>query len=174
MAVLAPAPAVTDARPETARAVAAYLDSTGNNGSGYVHFNVRPVRVTIGTQTWAGAEASRVVEITPGCRAWTEGRRHDVARLVYVAGTLPKGYLRSTHVAYTRAGDPCEWYLASYYPAIERHRQGPLSPDASSEYHPFGASFMLFPWDVDGKIDQYERRPYERLPLTVEYLDREG
>jgi hypothetical protein len=119
--------------------------------------DVKPVRVTIGRQTWEGCEYKQ--ESTP-----PEGAPNQAPYTIhalYLLGTLRRSYLHSSHECYPWEGDGREWYTAGYW----QH-------EGTSESQPFGRMFLLHPWEVPTgeSIDKYERHPYRRLPMSVEYL----
>jgi hypothetical protein len=105
---------------------------------------VSPVTVTISKQTYHGAKYRQ---------------RGGEARL-YLVGDLPASYRRSTHVAYRFADDSREWYIGCYW-------QGGTVPADQERYHPFGHSFILFPWVHSEPIDYGERKPYRRIVATI-------
>lgn len=109
--------------------------------------NVRPVKVAIGKETYEGAY-------------YQQGRR----MCFYLLGHLPKTYRKSSHECYTWTESPNEWYISSYTDAN-------CFSEEFKHHHPFGYMFQVSPWDVSGKIDDYERRPYRRVPMAVKYLD---
>jgi hypothetical protein len=55
------------------------------------------------------------------------------------------------------------WYIACHAPA-----QGETIAPQFAEYHPFGASFILTPWDLEEAIDAYEDKPRKRVPVDVQ------
>lgn len=125
---------------------------------------VAPAVVTINRITYAAARFFRDYAITPGCRAYTEGQRHGTEECVYVTGMLPT-VTRRANVAFRIGTDARDWYVGSYAGQVRRGRQEVQAPD---RVHPFGNSFILFPWSVPGStIDAGERRPYRRVAITV-------
>ena len=106
---------------------------------------VSPVTVTIGKQTHHGAKYRQRGQ---------EG--------IYLVGNLPASYRHSTHVVYRFADDSREWYVGCYW-------QGkfPLAPVDQNYFHPFGHTFILFPWVHSEPIDYGERKPYRRMSATI-------
>jgi hypothetical protein len=126
--------------------------------------DVHPVSVTIKGKVYHGARYKQTVPIAPGCPAYARGERAHIAEHMYLLGELPAHYRRSTKACYAIEGDDREWYVSSYF-------QDDVMVHGSKFklHHPFGNTFMLSPWAVPdgGKIDQYEPRPYARVPLTI-------
>jgi hypothetical protein len=54
-----------------------------------------------------------------------------------------------------------EWYVSSY--------SKPNQP--VNEYHPFGCSFQVSPWECKERIDHYEPRPYKRVDMEVAWSE---
>lgn len=52
--------------------------------------------------------------------------------------------------------DVHEWYIGGYYVG-----------EAREPYQPMGENALMFPWDVDGKVDDGERTTYTRIPVEV-------
>ena len=118
--------------------------------------NVRPVSVTIGKQKYEGA--------------YYEPERHypggvHRGRNIYLLGRVPKGYQKNSRECYVIEGEEHEWYVSIYADARCLH-------EPFKQFHPFGLSFQIAPWDVPGKIDDYERYPYRRVPATLTFLDQ--
>lgn len=128
--------------------------------------DIRPVRVTIGAQTWEGCRYLQERKTPENCRAWDEGQRTYDLEAIYLVGGLPRAYEQDRRLALTLAGDSREWYVGAFATV-----QCLVEPYA--QYHPFGLNVMLMPWEVPSgdKIDYREGRRYRRLPLTVEYLE---
>jgi hypothetical protein len=127
--------------------------------------DVRACRVTIGKKSWEGAYYVRICHWHTGQDAVARGEHKDGEEYLelafYVSGIVPD----HKHTCYPYEGK--DWYIGSYSePKI------PIKPE-HEEYHPFGHSFQIFPWNVpDGtKIDTYERHRYKRIPMTVEWLE---
>lgn len=110
----------------------------------------------------------REFEPPPGCQ------RPDkyVLEMLYVVGFLPR--CEDLKVCYTVEGDEREWYLiGGFYGNTKATRRKPMEP---SEFNPFGNFFMLGPWDDaealpayrGQKIDHYEPKPYQRVPLKID------
>ena len=127
-------------------------------------YDVRAVTVKIGAETFSGASYRQ--DCTP-----PQGARNVAVytqEAIYLVGKLPKVYVRNRHkVAFTIAGGNREWYVASYMPEDKGGKQADLIPSEFAEFHPFGASFQLMPWSVDGKVDDGEPRLYTRVAITV-------
>lgn len=51
--------------------------------------------------------------------------------------------------------DSRDWYIASY-------TSGEVKP-GFKQYHPFGKSFQIKPWDLSEPIDKHERGTYKRI-----------
>jgi hypothetical protein len=58
--------------------------------------------------------------------------------------------------------DACDWYVATYYIASKK---------GDPPFQPFGANSILLPWTVDEAIDLYADKPYERVAVTIEWLE---
>jgi len=106
---------------------------------------VSPVTVTIGKQTYHGARY-----------------RQRGQESIYLVGDLPASYRHSTHVAYRFADDSREWYVGCYWQG-----KSPLAPVDQKYFHPFGHTFILFPWVHSEPIDYGERKPYRRMSATI-------
>lgn len=105
--------------------------------------DVEPVTITIGTQTWEGARYTQY------------GRDH-----FYLVGDLPKSFLKGPKTCYRLPDDAHDWYVATYmakFDALEEHFK---------EFHPFGNSWMMMPWDCGGFIDEHEKT-YRRMDATI-------
>ena len=121
-------------------------------------------QVAIGRTTYPAALYTECCEVQPGCRAYTEGKRAYTREMIYCVGNLPSAKLRG-NVAFNLPTDATDWYVAAYYGNVVNRRQETAEPN---EFHPFGNSFILAPWDIaDSKIDQYERHPYRRVPMVI-------
>jgi hypothetical protein len=117
--------------------------------------DVAMVTVTIGKQTWLGARY-----------------RQRSGDRIYCIGFLPAKKAQRDHVCFTRGSDSRDWYVAGYWPPQKGRKQSAMAPAPSlAHYHPFGPSFILMAWDIPGqpenKIDTYERKPYQRISMTV-------
>lgn len=128
-----------------------------------------PVTVTIDGQSFPGAEYHQERPITPGCRAYDEGKRMSHIHAVYVAGVRPKrvkargkwdGDSYPSKYYWRREGDTRDWYVAGYCDSV---------PEGKGEYNPFGPSFLLHPWEVPSgeAIDYYQDVKAGRLPFAV-------
>ena len=124
-----------------------------------------PCTIAVKGTRYAAARYAQRCTVPPGCRAYTEGKRFYTQVAYYIAGGLP-AVKRNGNVAFRIAGDSHDWYVASYYPAMNGRKQACMV--APSEFHPFGAIWLLHPWDIeDSKIDTYERVPYKRVNVDV-------
>lgn len=120
--------------------------------------DVRQVKVTINGKDYFGARYTRVGIYTADMLACTHrgvkpGTEYN-EDILYLLGKRPKLKYRSCF--------PCEgfeWYFSGYYEGSEKN-----------EAHPFGATFMVCPWTVAGKVDDGERHPYKRVPMTIQLL----
>lgn len=135
---------------------------------------VRPVRLTFdGKQVIEGAYYEQ--ECTP-----PEGARNPepYVRQGFQLVEPPKCYVKRTKrepkligtpiviiahkVCFVLEGmdTPHEWYVASYYLGEVNEQQ------------PLGQNCLLGAWSIEGeKIDDYEPKPYRRVPVKVEFLD---
>lgn len=106
--------------------------------------NVLPVCVTIKGKDYQGA---RYVQ------------QNSVR--VFLVGKLPAAWLRSQKTVFRFNWDKRDWYVGTYVTdaALKSH----------SGMHPFGYTFILFPWDVPSgeTIDKYEHKPYTRIPAKI-------
>lgn len=131
--------------------------------------NVRNCRVTIGNESWRACDYEQVHEYTSDMMACTHGGIKPgtkyVTRSIYCLGDLPTPYRKRREKVCFPMGDGMDWYVKGY---IEKKS---ISPQFE-QFHPLGANFMVGPWDIKGeKIDQYERKPYDRVTMSVEYFD---
>jgi hypothetical protein len=160
----------------TPQAVAQWLQSLGQL-RGRIKW-ARPVEVTIGKITYQGAMYAEEETRAPQERAVTEGHAKPGDKWPTYAfmllGLRPKH--KREHNAYTwnhnlpmddHGRSIGEWYVSSYYESNE-----------TNEYHPFGANFQIREWIVatygyykDWKIDTNERYTYDRIPMSVKFLD---
>lgn len=100
--------------------------------------------------------------------------------MIFAVGALPKSYVRRRATAYRFGESTCDWYVACYAPSNlssrRRFRPQLSSNDSPSrEFHPFGATFQIAPWDVPSgeAIDKYhywrgEHKPYTRVSASFE------
>lgn len=160
----------------TPQAVVGWLQRLGKS-RGRIK-SVRPVEVTIGKTTYIGAFYTEEETREATERACTEGHAKPGDKYPSYAfmllGQRPKH--KRANVAYTWADNlPVddhgksigEWYVSSYYESCE-----------PNEFHPFGACFQIRMWVVatygpykDWKIDTGERFTYQRIPMSVKFLD---
>lgn len=107
--------------------------------------HAEPVRVRLGRTYYDGARFTD-----------EHGRK-----VFYLVGERPAAHRRSKRVVWKMPGEPYEYYVGGYIGA--KSASGPQY----SRFHPFGATFNLFPWSVPSgeAIDQYEPagRKYRRL-----------
>lgn len=127
-------------------------------------YDVRPIRVQIGRQTWEGCEYKQDCD---GRHPGAPNQAPYTIHALYLLGALPPSYRRSSKECYPWQGT--DWYIAGHTPMPDQDRRTQAQKE---QYSPFGACFYLHPWKVPGgeSIDQYEEKPYRRLPMTVEYL----
>ena len=84
---------------------------------------------------------------------------HDEPHL-YLVGEMPK---RTNKLCFRFTDDPRDWFVATYFQAdsstLEPHQL---------EYHPFGKSWILHPWNnIEVTIDCHEPKPYKRIPASI-------
>lgn len=100
--------------------------------------DVRPVKVTIGNETFEGGRYTQRCE------------DH-----IYLLGNLPQNYKKlKGKIAFVVDG--VDWYVAAHYQEV-----------AETEHQPFGSNFILMPWTNAERIDHYERTPYARVGMEV-------
>lgn len=128
-------------------------------------FDVRPCRVAIGKATYVAARYKQTLRTPENSPAWNRGEREYTRESIYCIGERPSAYKRSSKTYFRFIGDSQDWYVCCYCPAEVSH-----DPKYAA-HHPFGASFILAPWDVpDGTgIDYYAPRPYTRIGASVNY-----
>lgn len=123
---------------------------------------IRPLCATIITQPYA---AARYIQIHHKSHIGRSARSEE--ERIYIAGSLPSIRLNRRCV-FRLPGTETEWYIISHYPEIVGRKQAAVPP---TDNHPFGAHFILAPWPIlDAPIDQWERTPYVRVPLQIQYL----
>jgi len=132
--------------------------------------DVRPVRVTIGEQSWEGCYYKQTLEYQIGMDAVSRGDKKAgdkyTEEAIYVIGKLPK-------VKYNKRGkvdldakvcfplNGVDWYVSGYM--LEEN----FKPE-NRQFHPFGVSFILRPWNIPNEaIDKYEQKKYLRIPLIL-------
>ena len=131
--------------------------------------SVIPESVEISGKVYPACRYQQTMTTPEHSAAWNRGERNYVQEMIYVVGMLP-AVKRNGNVAFTMPGDSRDWYVAGYYGAVKARKQATMPP---AEFHPFGNSFLLAPWDVvDSKIDTYERHPYKRVAIDVRTLVR--
>ena len=148
----------------TAQAIASYLRAIPGTTS------ATPCTLTIKGTRYPAARYTEHCTISPGCRAYDEGKREYDQEMIYVVGPLP-ACTRNGNVAFRLPGESSEWYVAGYYPAYSGRKpqaESDMKPKFAA-YHPFGMNFLLAPWDSsDGlTIDHFTRVPYKRVNVTV-------
>jgi hypothetical protein len=114
----------------------------------------------------------------------------DTVECIKVVGMLPKCKQRSGNVCFRLEGDERDWYVCCYSgemvpmrQALHRHHRQVLVPlggpeNAVVKSGPWHNDFQLAPWDSskfkpgyeNSKIDDYERFPYKRIPITITRL----
>lgn len=128
-------------------------------------FNVRPISVTIGDQTWEAAAYWQTFTYTAGMDCVVRGEKkagdNYSEEAIYCLGKLPKCYKHNkrNRICFPHP-DGREWYVSGYLPA-------PVDDERMKQYHPFGIYFMLRPWPFEEKIDKYDSKPYTRVNMTV-------
>lgn len=130
--------------------------------------SVEPCRVTIKGISYNAARYKELLPVSEGTQAYRRGEREYMRETIYIVGALP-AVKRNGNCVFRLAGDPHDWYVAGYYPAYKNRQPQPAGQP--NQYHPFGAMFLLSPWDVkDSTIDQYERHPYKRVAIIIDKL----
>ena len=129
-----------------------------------------PLSVEICGIVYPAAAYVQRLDTPEGSPAYARGERRYLRQAVYVAGMLPRDYCHNTRCVFrfpqSMAAPPRDWYIACYFGDLKRHRQAVAQP---SEFHPFGNSFILMPWDLANPIDAHERfqKPRKRIPVSV-------
>lgn len=124
-------------------------------------FDVRPCWVKIRRTVYPACQYSQQ-------RANLNTGEDYTQTMIYCCGLLPADYLRSSRIVFISGGE--ERYVAAYWPQKRNaHQKTPNVGDPGSAYHPLGAMFLLTVWDAPEKIDQYEPRPYKRVPITITF-----
>lgn len=125
-----------------------------------------PYSVTIGRQTFHGARyRESFAYLHDGRdstgRTFKAGDRY-MRESIFLVGALPAAYQRRAKTCFRLIGDSRDWYITCY--ATEETARD----SRYAEYHPFGQTFIISPWDVpDGTaIDHYEPKPYTRVGAT--------
>ncbi len=104
---------------------------------------------------------------TPVCPLTGSIRARRLWRIIYCIGGLPSVYRRNTRVAFSIAGDPSDWYIASYWPYLYAHMHKQDLSAVPGEHQPFGPNFLLTQWDVKEPIDKYEPTKRQRVQITL-------
>lgn len=118
------------------------------------HTYVKPIRVTIEIKPNKKKPKTIVCE---GAEFFS--KIFEDTRLMLLTGDYD---LITNRKCFTRDDHEKEWFVAGYATPELAQKQ----PDAN----PFGPSVMVCAYFGDNKIDQYEKKPYTRLPMKVEYL----
>jgi hypothetical protein len=126
--------------------------------------NVTACTVTIGPNVYPAAHYWQDLTTPEGSQAYQRGERTYTREMIFIVGMLPSVYLRSSRQAFTRTDDTREWYIASY---AGLKKNGKQAAQEINEFHPFGNSFLLAPWDCAEAIDHYESTPYRRQAMTL-------
>lgn len=162
----------------TAQAVAQWLLGIPPRHDGTIVTAARPVEVTIGKGTYQGALFTTQLSRTANERAVTEGHAKPGDKYLnhsfLLLGQKPKH--RRAHICYVWKHDlPLddhnesigEWYVSCH-----------SSTGTPSEHQPFGWDFVLSEWAPmtfgpykGHKIDTLERFTYQRIPMSVKFLD---
>lgn len=148
--------------------LAVWIDECSSDSARY--FNIRTVHVVIGQETWPGVWYEEELQYQPGMDCVTRGQKKAgdkyYEECIYCVGDLPKPYRGPKRNKYPK-GNVCfpfqgrEWYVSGYMPKDN------LKPE-NLQYHPFGVTFMLRPWNIpNSKLDDDERKPYNRIPMKV-------
>jgi hypothetical protein len=144
---------------KTAIAVADFLKSLTNAK------NVRACQVTIAKTVYVGARYTAIDEYKADMQAVVNGEKmvgnfSESDRFYLLMDRLPPSYTRRPKPVYVIDGKEC--YVASYF-----------DQDEENEQHPFGRMFMLSAWEMPNgeKIDQHDRKPRRRMPVTVDYFE---
>lgn len=128
--------------------------------------NVRPCRVTLNNQTWDGAYYEEEREWQQGMDGVQRGEHKAgdkyIIRRIYLLGDRP--VFNREHVCFPYEG--LDWYVSGYCVTFQPHQ---------AHYHPFGKSFTISPWEIEGqpecKIDSHELHPYLRVPMSFEFTE---
>ena len=129
--------------------------------------NVRPCRVTIKGQTWEGAYYEEEREWQQGMDGVQRGEHKAgdkyVIRRIYLLGDRP--VFNRERVCFP-SYEGLDWYVSGYCVTFKPEQK---------KYHPFGKSFQILPWEIEGKPDckigSHELHPYLRVPMTVEFIE---
>jgi hypothetical protein len=132
------------------------------------------VRVTIESEVWEGCAYTQTLRYGKGIDIVVRGLKTTediyhtyrilcVGRLPLVYKPFGRKYPRN-NTCFIVKDSPWEWYVAGYMPSDKL-------TEATMRHHPFGANFVLAPWDVpDTRIDTGALRPYVRSEMQVEPL----
>ncbi len=75
---------------------------------------------------------------------------------IIAIGERPKGKFALTMNFSGLVGCDYEWFVSSYM------TQDRLTEE-NKQFHPFGITFQISPWNVQGKVDDGEKKPYKRI-----------
>lgn len=113
-------------------------------------FDTQEVTVTIGRKTYEGVRYKQRRDT---------GEEHES---LYLLGSLPPAYQRSSRTAFVLDGEPHEWYVAMWVtPETASH------PNFRNYHYDGNGAFMLKPWTFDERIDLFESTPYQRVKAAV-------
>lgn len=134
-------------------------------------FDVRPVHVTIGTETWDNAcYYKQTFHYQPGMQAVTSGEKtvNDTytEQGIYVVGRLPKGSGKRSMSGICFPNNDFgsfDWYVAGYI-----LKQNIMETNRS--YHPFGEHFILRPWNIPNTRIDDGFPEYRRIPMVLEFV----
>lgn len=134
--------------------VADWLESIGYVGA-------RPVRVTIrrgprSVHTFQGAET-----LYPNIGQYDANYTRDHALRLYLPCNDDEKLMDIPRRLFVMSNQ--EWIIAAHMHKID-------IPGCES-YHPFGANMILCKWMHPTKVDHYDKTPYKRFPMELEYLD---
>jgi len=114
--------------------------------------DVRPAKVIIGEETFEAAIY--------------DNPRTSLTGGIFCLGNLPKPYAKNSNTCFRFEGSDYDWYVAAYYPEIKKHKQADVQ---ASEFHPFGATFILAKWDVpNSSIDDGQKHPRHRVQAILQ------
>jgi hypothetical protein len=126
---------------------------------------VKACVVEIDGQVFEGAYYEATMRYTSNMKIVLDGKVKAgdpyTRRSVYLVGDLPNVYRKRRKTCFVIPGEDHEWYISSY------SDKRAISDDRTSEFHPFGLSFQLAPWEHLSKIDDFARHAYTRVPVTV-------
>lgn len=109
--------------------------------------------LTIGKKQYVAARYTSRFDAPKGCANPGPYERE----MVIAIGEKPKG-----KTVFVLEGSTFEWFVSSY---MTKERMTP----ANAEFHPFGMTFQISPWDVGGKVDDGEKT-LERVNARFEAM----